>query len=145
MALHSGSEIEISENQHFPNSFSSCNSKYCVRYLEMESEWQKMYFYAVDAFEHIQMQTNTVFEQLGKEKQRALNLSLERFAALITRLEVATNDYAVNFKGENVELAKISDSVFELISMLGGAIAAGGAGTLAGLGAFGGYFLLKLW
>ncbi|MEE3745129.1 hypothetical protein [Campylobacter porcelli] len=145
MALHSGSEIEISENQHFPNSFSSCNSKYCVRYLEMESEWQKMYVYAVDAFKLIQDKTNQSFEQLGEEKQKALNGSLERFAALIARVETANDDYVVEINGKDIELVKIGYSVFGLSSMLSGVIAAGGAGTLAGLGAFGRYFLLKLW
>ncbi|ARR00342.1 hypothetical protein [Campylobacter porcelli] len=104
-----------------------------------------MYFYAVGAFKSTQDKTNQSFEQLGEEKQKALNGSLERFAALITRLEVANDDYTVEINGKDIELAKIGYSVFELSSMLNGVIAPGGAGTLAGLDAFGRYFLLKLW
>ncbi|MCR8679624.1 MULTISPECIES: hypothetical protein [Campylobacter] len=104
-----------------------------------------MYVYAVDAFKLIQDKTNEAFKQLGEEKQRTLNGTLERFAALIARVETANDDYVVEINGKDIELAKIGYSVFGLSSMLSGVIAAGGAGTLAGLGAFGGYFLLKLW
>ncbi|WP_086228227.1 MULTISPECIES: hypothetical protein [Campylobacter] len=109
---------------------------------EKRDEGEQIYSDAVDAFKPIQDKTDKAFEQLGKEKQRVLNGSLERFAKLIARLEVANDDYTLEINGKDIELAKIGDSVFELTSMLGGAIAAGGAGALAGLGAFGSVGLL---
>lgn len=109
---------------------------------EKRNEGQQIYSDAVDAFKLVQDKTDEVFKQFGEEKQRTLNGALERFAALISRLETANDDYSVEINGKDVELAKISDSVFELSSMIGGVIAAGGAGALAGFGAFGSVGLL---
>lgn len=114
---------------------------------ENRDEGQQIYSEAVDAFKLVQDKTDLMFKQFGEEKQRILNGTLERFASLITRLELANDDYTVEINGKNIELSKISDNIFELSSMIGGGgvIAAGGAGALAGFGAFGRYFLLKLW
>ncbi|WP_096018635.1 hypothetical protein [Campylobacter lanienae] len=109
---------------------------------EKINEGQQIYSEAVDAFKLVQDKTDLMFKQFGEEKQRILNGTLERFASLITRLELANDDYTVEINGKNIELSKISDNVFELSSMIGGVIAAGGAGALAGFGAFGSAGLL---